>query len=150
MGIVIALVCASVAVCVALVFTTKSRTTDSPDPQSRPDFTELRAAVAEWAAVKTACLEYDLEHMRTSGVFVPRLPPALADQSADATRVLNRLASRVGPGVARDSITRMSSRADEIFTEEALNPAIVTEQWLVERIAEVRELGHLAEENLPA
>lgn len=149
MGILIALVLAAVAIAVAAGVRNRSRdVVHETDLHGRPDFTELRAAVVDWTSVKTACLDHDIERIQATGAFVPRLPESLAERSAESSRVVHRLATRLTAGEARDGITRMSARADEIFNEEALNPHIVTERWLVDRIAEIRELSRQAESAL--
>lgn len=150
MGIVIAFAAAAVAIGIAVAFARRPQNDAAVPPlESRPDFSELRRAVTKWTEAKVACLSHDVERIRATGAFVPRLPEGLAEQSADASRVLNRLAARLPSGEMRDAVGRINARAEEIFTEEALNPGIVTERWLLDRIAEIHGLGRRAESLLP-
>ncbi len=103
------------------------------------DFGQLRTAVDQWMSCAIERFDHDVEQLRRTGAFVPRLPDDLAERSARATRSLNLLVAAV-PTPVRDSVARLLGRAEDIATEEALNPAVVTAEWLADRRQELMDL----------
>lgn len=140
MGVVIAVLIFVLCAIMAIVFMRRPRAAAAVGTSPR-DLGALRAALDEWTTIKADCLSHDIEQLRDTGSFVPRLPEHLAARSAEASRVLNRMSSHIARGELREQLSRLITRADEIFTEEALNPGVVTEAWLLDRIRELRELS---------